>query len=104
MGFSCINVSCGSCGSQKLGWKLVGNIDDAERLRVSITKQRANSLDYYRIRQGLGVMAQDAVFLWHALTVRRREGIFPFPLGDLEGESFLDVPYSRSTNWCQSRC
>ena len=39
-------------------------------------------------------MARDAVFLWHALTVRRRQGIIPSPLGDLEGESFLDVP-----NW-----
>ena len=37
-------------------------------------------------------MVQDAVFLWHALTVRRRQGIFPSPLGDLEGEAFLDVP------------
>ena len=49
MGIYCINFSWGSCGSQKLGWKLVCGIDDAERLRVSITEQQADSLDYYRI-------------------------------------------------------
>ena len=41
--------SCGSCGSQKLGWKLICVIDDAEQLRVGIIKKLANSLDYYRI-------------------------------------------------------
>ena len=38
VGFSCINISCGSCGSQKLGWKLVCDIDDAERLKSKYNK------------------------------------------------------------------
>ena len=29
-------------------------------------------------------MAQDPAFLWHALTVTQREGVFPSPLGCLE--------------------
>ena len=44
-GFSYINFSCGSCGSQKLGWKLVCGIDDAkEAMQNPFPKELGSAL------------------------------------------------------------